>query len=87
MSAHSLLGYRGRIHVDRHSPAVGTLPAYSVLPKRNDAPVIMNDVVVVFSIWGQRLGETFFLVFAFVGRSNLKLTTAHTLNVWGSFNT
>lgn len=36
---------------------VGTLPAYCVLPERNDGPVILDDVVVVLAIWGQGLGR------------------------------
>lgn len=37
---------------------VGTLPSHCVLPKRDDGAVILDDVVVVLSIWGQRLGRS-----------------------------
>ena len=52
MSAHSLLGYRGRIHIVHHSPPVGTLPMHLVLPEKNDAPLILDNVL---AIWGQGL--------------------------------
>lgn len=59
MSAHSLLGDRGRVHVDRHSPTVGALPPHRVLPEGDDGgAVVLDDVVIVLAIWGQGLGRS-----------------------------
>lgn len=53
------------VHPGRAPPApaeaplpVGALAAHRVLPEGDDGPVVLDDVVVVLAIWGQRLGRT-----------------------------
>ena len=54
--AHSLLRYPGSTHSDSLSPTAARLPVHCVSPKRNEGPIIPDDVNTVHDIWGQNVG-------------------------------